>query len=61
MSKKIDPICLFHGKKMSEHRCLYCCICFELLTPDECFIDKKGVKCDMCKECGKKEAQNDQS
>lgn len=35
----IDPYCLHHGKRRSEHeggRCLYCCICFKTLTPEEC-------------------------
>ena len=52
---KIDPYCLIHGKKMSEHKCLYCCICFKELTIEECAIDKDGKKWDMCKECGKRE------
>jgi len=38
-----------------EHgRCLYCCICFKVLTPDECVTDMEGVKWDACKgECAK--------
>jgi hypothetical protein len=28
----IDPVCLFHGQKLSEHECLYCCLCFKVLT-----------------------------
>ena len=56
MSAAIDPTCAFHGKKWSEHdhgRCLYCCICFKTLTPDECAEDLKGQKWDVCtdEEC----------
>jgi len=48
---KIDPTCLMHGKKMSEHICLYCCLCFKDLKPEECAVDKNGQKWDMCKSC----------
>jgi hypothetical protein len=48
----VDPVCLFHGKRRSEHRCLYCCICFWPLTPEECAVDSDGQKWDVCKgEC----------
>jgi hypothetical protein len=49
-----DPVCLFHGKRWSEHeggRCLYCCLCFKTLTPDECAVDADGQKWDMCVPC----------
>lgn len=53
----IDPVCLIHGKPWSEHkdgRCLYCCICFSPLEPDECAVDTDGVKWDVCKgECAR--------
>jgi len=55
---KIDPVCLVHGKKMSEHPdygCLYCCLCFKSLTPDECHVRMDGVKEDVCKSCGQME------
>lgn len=48
----LDPVCLFHGKRMSEHDgglCLYCCICFTLLKPEDCAMDISGQKWDMCK------------
>ena len=48
----IDPVCALHGKHMSEHvgeRCLYCCICFRPLTPEECLVDTKGNKWDICR------------
>ena len=51
----IDPVCLIHGKKMSEHSCLYCCLCYETLTPEECHTRPDGVKEDVCKPCGQKE------
>ena len=49
----IDPVCLHHGKRMSEHeggRCLYCCICFNTLTPERCWADEDGQKWDLCQE-----------
>ena len=52
---KIDPVCLIHGKKMSEHVCLYCCLCFKTLTPDECNVTADGKKEDVCKPCAEKE------
>lgn len=50
----IDPVCLIHGKRQSEHDCLYCCLCFVPLEPEECWVDETGQKWDMCKEarCG---------
>jgi len=57
---KIDPVCLIHGKKFSEHElgfCLYCCLCFEPLTPDECHVTKDGKKEDVCKPCAEKESR----
>ena len=47
----IDPYCLHHGKRQSEHedgRCIYCCICFSTLTPDQCAVDASGQKWDVC-------------
>lgn len=47
----IDPVCAIHGKRQSEHdggRCLYCCICFRPLTPEECAVDAEGSKWDVC-------------
>lgn len=51
----IDPVCAFHGKRKSEHLCLYCCLCFKDLTADICFKDKDGQKWDMCQECGERD------
>lgn len=53
----IDPVCLVHGKKMSEHHCLYCCLCFKPLTPDECHVGEGGVKEDVCLKCAAMEAE----
>ena len=47
----IDPVCLAHGLRASEHehgRCLYCCICFKQLTPMTCAVDEDGQKWDVC-------------
>lgn len=54
---KIDPVCLVHGKRMSQHRCLYCCLCFKSLTPEECNVREDGQKEDVCKPCALKEKQ----
>lgn len=54
----IDPVCLIHGLKWSEHkggRCLYCCLCFKPLTPEECHALPGGVLEDVCKDCAKAE------
>lgn len=51
----IDPVCLVHGKKKSKHLCLYCCLCFKPLTPEECNVRDNGQKEDVCKPCAKKE------
>lgn len=51
----VDPVCAFHGKRWSEHehgRCLYCCLCFDTLTPEECWADEAGQRWDVCQECG---------
>lgn len=52
----IDPVCAFHRLRASEHRCLYCCLCFDTLTPEECWVDADGVKWDLCVACGDAEA-----
>ncbi len=55
MPKPFDPVCLIHGKRASEHQCLYCSICFRSLTPDECDVNAEGEKTDLCKVCGAQE------
>lgn len=47
----LDPVCVFHGKRASEHACLYCCLCFRDLTPEECWEDEQGQKWDVCQAC----------
>jgi hypothetical protein len=49
--KSIDPVCLFHGIRMSEHeqlRCLFCCICFETKPKSGWATDSEGVTWDVC-------------
>jgi hypothetical protein len=52
---KIDPTCLIHGKKMSKHLCLYCCLCYKTLTPEECNVREDGKKEDVCVPCAERE------
>lgn len=47
----IDPVCLVHGKKRSEHLCLYCCLCFKSLTLEECHVRPDGTREDICADC----------
>ena len=54
-TQPLDPVCAIHGKRMSEHRCLYCCLCFKSLTPEECSLDEDGQKQDVCKDCDQHE------
>ena len=58
-TSKIDPVCLIHGKKWSEHElgfCLYCCLCFKPLTLKECNLLPNGKREDVCKSCAKRES-----
>ena len=59
--KSIDPVCVFHGKKMSEHHCFYCCICFKILKPEECNTRSDGKKEDVCIECADKEKNHERT
>ncbi|MCR4340280.1 MAG: hypothetical protein NUW01_10395 [Gemmatimonadaceae bacterium] len=55
-----NPVCAFHGMTAEEHehgRCLYCCLCFETLTPDECWADESGDRWDMCRDCGERDSR----
>ena len=52
----IDPVCLFHGKRKSEHECIVCCICYRTLTFEECHVMPDGEREDVCNECAAKEA-----
>lgn len=53
---RLDPTCTMHGRKLSEHACLYCCICFEDITEETAWQDEAGQKWDVCRPCGEKEA-----
>lgn len=55
--KQFDCTCLVHGKKMSEHVCLYCCLCFKSLTILECNVCEDGHREDVCNPCAKKERE----
>lgn len=35
-----------------------CCLCFEELEEDTLYIDEKGIKWDICKECQKLNEQS---
>jgi len=48
----IDPVCIMHGRKMSEHDCLYCALCYRDLTIEECHRLEDGVTLeDVCEDC----------
>jgi hypothetical protein len=53
--RAIDPVCLFHGKRWSEHHCLYCCLCFKTLTVEECHVRPDGTREDVCEACAEHE------
>lgn len=53
---RLDPVCIFHGKRWSEHHCLYCCLCFKTLTLEECHVRSDGKREDVCEECAEHEA-----
>jgi hypothetical protein len=55
MAGAIDPTCLLHGRKLSEHQCTYCCLCFRDLTPEECHVLPYGEREDVCSECARAE------
>jgi hypothetical protein len=44
-------VCTMHGKQLHEHFCLYCCLCFKDLTPEQCHVTPSGEKEDVCNEC----------
>jgi ribosome-binding protein aMBF1 (putative translation factor) len=51
----IDPYCLAHGRRKSEHMCLICCLCYKDLTPETCHVTADGSKEDVCTECAEAE------
>ena len=56
----LDPTCLFHGLKGSEHNCLYCTLCFRTLTPEECNVRPDGQREDVCVACVGREESHEQ-
>lgn len=52
-----DVTCVMHGRKKSEHLCLFCCLCFEDLTEAECNVRADGFKEDVCKPCAEVERE----
>ncbi len=48
----LDPICIFHNLRQSEHVCLVCCLCFSDMTIEE--AGETGE--DVCISCKKLEA-----
>lgn len=53
MRWEAEPVCLAHGLPHSEHKhgqCLYCCLCFKGLEPEECSIED-GQRTDVCWSC----------
>lgn len=52
----VDPVCLRHGLPLSQHSCLYCTLCFEDLTPEQCNVCADGTRENVCKACAEQEA-----
>lgn len=52
---EIDPVCVIHGKRRSEHECLYCCLCFKDLAPEKCSYLPNGTQVDVCVPCAEAE------
>ena len=53
----IDPVCIVHGVKRSEHDCLYCAICYRDLTIKECHVLSDGTLEDVCNDCARHEQE----
>lgn len=51
----IDPVCLFHGKKASEHDCLYCSLCYKEIRYDQCNVLPDGERENVCVPCAEEE------
>lgn len=47
----VDPVCLVHGLPLSQHNCLYCCLCYMTMTPEECNVTEDGSREDVCVPC----------
>ena len=57
VKRHFDPVCAFHGKRKSERDCLYCCLCFETITPEQCATEPDGTRVDVCTSCYDQEQQ----
>ena len=57
MTTPIDPVCLVHGLRKSQHMCLYCTLCYKSLTVEECHMDSDGQRWDICEACAEEEAR----
>jgi hypothetical protein len=57
MSENVNAVCLIHGKKYSEHDCLYCGLCFKPLTVEQCAYLPDGKREDVCIECAMAERE----
>lgn len=53
----IDPVCLVHGLRRSEHVCLYCQLCYKSLTVEECSYLPDGTQHDVCVPCATHEQE----
>jgi hypothetical protein len=47
----VSFICLVHGQEIGKHVCLFCCLCYKDLKPEDCNINDEGQKEDVCKDC----------
>ena len=50
-----EPISPITGGPVSQ--ALYCCLCFKVLTPEECNVREDGLKEDVCVPCAEEEKQ----
>jgi hypothetical protein len=50
-SSSHDPVCVFHGKKRSEHNCVVCCLCYRDLGLADCHVLLDGLKENVCHAC----------
>ena len=54
--KTLNWTCMFHGKKLSEHECIVCDICFRHdIGREDLAINNEDEIISVCKECYGKE------
>jgi hypothetical protein len=51
----ITAFCLPHNLPSGQHECLFCCLCFDKLTIEQCSKDKYGNLQDVCLACQEEE------